>query len=273
MKIHPTAIVDATAEIADDVEIGPYCLVEGDVKIGPGCVLRSHAIVRRYTTMGRNNVVDSFAVLGGLPQDYKFDAASKTYLRIGDDNVFREGVTLSRATGEGNATTVGSHTYWMTDSHAGHNATVEDSAILVNGAAVAGHSTIGRKAILSAHAVVHQFCWVGEGAIMQGNSGASSHIPPYVLVTRINEVISLNVVGLRRSKDVTAEQREQIKEAFRMLYRGGLTTPKALEQMEACTDWSGPAATFRDFIRRVVQAKPPYDRPLCQRGSWSGDKH
>ena len=126
--IHSTALVDPAAKLADDVEIGPYCLVEADVALGPGTVLRPHAIVRRYTTLGSGNFVDSFAVLGGLPQDLKFKPDTVSFVRIGDNNVFREGVTVSRATGEGHATTVGSGTYWMTGSHAGHDATVHDDA-------------------------------------------------------------------------------------------------------------------------------------------------
>jgi len=147
-KVHPTAIVHPTAVLSDGVEIGAYSIVEADVVIGPGTVLRDHAILRRYTTIGQNNIVDSYAVLGGLPQDLKFNPRTASYLRVGDDNVFREGVTISRATGEGEATVVGNRTYWMTTAHAGHSAVVEDDCILVNGSALAGHTVLGRGAIL-----------------------------------------------------------------------------------------------------------------------------
>ncbi|MCK5113998.1 MAG: acyl-[acyl-carrier-protein]--UDP-N-acetylglucosamine O-acyltransferase, partial [Phycisphaerae bacterium] len=118
-KIHATAVVDETAKLGDDVEIGAYAIIEGNVEIGAGTVVRPHALIRRYTIMGEGNYVDSFASLGGEPQDYKFDPNEVSYLRIGDKNIFREGVTISRATGTGEATVVGNGTYWMANSHAG----------------------------------------------------------------------------------------------------------------------------------------------------------
>jgi len=262
-KIHPMAVVDAAARIADDATIGAFCVVEADVEIGPGTELRPHAVVRRYTTLGAGNMVDSFAVLGGLPQDLKFDPATPTYLRIGEGNIFREGVTISRATRPGGATTVGSRTYWMTGSHAGHDSTVEDNVILTNHAAVAGHATIGRRVILSANVVVHQFCWVGEMVMTQGYAGASTHVPPFCLLAGINHVAGLNAVGLRRATDITDEDRRQIKEAFRLTYRAGLTPAMALAEMDGWADISPAAAKFRQFLREVLTAEKPYKRPLC----------
>ena len=269
-EIHPTAIVHPTAVLSDDVEIGAYSVVEADVVIGPGTVLGDHAILRRYTTIGRNNIVDSYAVLGGLPQDIKFNPGTTSYLRVGDGNVFREGVTISRATGEGEATIVGNRTYWMTAAHAGHNAVIEDDAILVNGSALAGHTVLGRGAMLSAHVVVHQFCWVGEGAMSQGNSATSMHIAPFTLFAGPNQVVSLNVVGIRRSKEITERERPQIREAFDLTYRSSLKLSDALRAMDERTEWGPAASRFRDFVRRVVSAQPPYKRGLCplrRRGS------
>ena len=262
-KIHPTATVHPTAVLSDDVEIGAYSIVEADVVIGPGTVLRDHTILRRYTTIGQNNIVDTHAVLGGVPQDLKFNPRTVSYLRVGDDNVFREGVTISRATGEGKATIVGNRTYWMTAAHAGHDAVVEDDAILVNGAALAGHAVLGRGAILSAHVAVHQFCWVGERAMGQGNSATSMHIPPFTLFAGANRVVSLNVVGMRRSKEITREDRRQVQEAFDLTYRNSLIVSDALQAMDERTEWGWAAARFRDFVRRVISARPPYNRGLC----------
>lgn len=261
-RMHPTAIVDPSARLGEDVQVGPHSIIEADVVIGPGCVLRENVIVRRYTTLGSGNFVDAFSVLGGEPQDLKFDPATVSYLKIGDNNVFREGVTISRATGEGNVTLVGNKTYWMAGAHAGHNAVICDEAILINGAAVAGHATIGRKAILSSHVVVHQFCWVGDMAMSRGNAGTSTHIPPYCIFVDINRIAGLNAVGLRRSPDITESDRAQIKEAYRLLYRSGLTPRTALEKMDACADWGKPAGVFRDFIRKAVTAAKPFNRPI-----------
>ena len=269
-KVHPTAIVHPTAVLLDDIEIGAYSIVEADVVIGPGTVLRDHAILRRYTTIGQNNMVDSFAVLGGVPQDTKFAPSTVSYLRVGDNNVFREGVTISRATTEGEATLVGNRTYWMTAAHAGHNAVIEDDAILVNGSALAGYTILGRGAILSAHVVVHQFCWVGEGAMSQGNSATSMHIAPFTLFAGVSRVVSLNVIGMRRSKEMTKEDRRQVREAFDLTYRSNLSLSEALRAMDERKEWGWAATRFRDFVRRVISAQPPYNRglsPLRRRGS------
>jgi len=262
-RIHPTALVDPAARLADDAIVGAYCIIEGDVEVGPGCELRPHAILRRYTTLGEGNLVDSFCVLGGLPQDLKFDPATRSYLRIGDRNVFRESVTLSRATTPGGATVVGSDTYWMANSHAGHDAAVEDEVVLTNSAAAGGHATIGRRAILAGGAGVHQFTWIGEMVFLQGNSGATAHVPPYTIMADVNNIIGLNSVGLRRAPDISEEDRRQIKEAFRLTYRASLSPREALAKMDDWPDITPATGRFREFLRKVIEAQPPFDRGLC----------
>ena len=262
-KIHATAIVDPKAHLAPDVEIGPYCVIEGDVVIGPGCRLAEHVIIRRYTSMGANNVIDAFTVLGGLPQDFKFHPETVSYVKIGDNNTFREGCTISRATTPGNATVVGNKTYWMQGAHAGHDSTVEDEVVMVNGVAIAGHSHIGRKTILSAHVGVHQFTWIGEGAIVQGNGVVTCHLPPFCLGAGVNYVIGLNAVGLRRNPEITDLDRRQIKDVFRLLYRSNLSTSAALKEMDAHTNWGGPASRFREFVRKAITAVKPWNRGLA----------
>ena len=262
-KIHPTAVVDPAAKIADEAEIGPYCIIEADVEIGPKCVLREGVIVRQYTSMGERNYVDAQTVLGGLPQDLKFDKSIVSYLRIGNENTFREGVTISRASQPGQATVVGNRCYWMAHSHAGHDVVVQDQAVLVNGALVGGHARIGSKAFLSGHVIVHQFTWVGEGVMSRGNAGVSAHVPPYTLFVDINRIAGLNVVGMRRDEQMTFEDRKQIKEAFRLTYRAGLSAERALEEMDKCADWGSFAGKFREFVREAISAEPPYDRGLC----------
>ena len=262
--IHPTAIVDGGARLGADVKVGAYCVIEADAEIGDASVLRPHAVVRRYTTLGSGNYVDSHAVLGGDPQDYKFDQETISYLRVGDDNVFREGVTISRATGAEMATVVGSGTYWMVNAHAGHNAVIADQAVLANGVALAGHTELGAGSIISAHAGIHQFCWIGEMVMVQGNTAITMHVPPYVMVVvPINGIVGLNTVGLRRAPHITDEDRRQIKEAFRLTYRSGQSPAKALAAMEACTDWGEPADKFRRFVRRVLEAQAPNKRGLA----------
>lgn len=263
-RIHQAAIVDPAAKLGDDVQIGPYCVVEGDTVIGSGTVLREHVIVRRYTSIGENNSIDAHTVLGGEPQDLKFDPATVSYLKIGDGNVFRECVTVSRGSNEESPTTVGSNTYWMAGSHAGHDTTIGDGAILINTAAVGGHATIGPRVILSASVIIHQFCWIGEMAMSQGHAGTSCHVPPYTMFFDTNKLSGLNRVGLRRAPDISDEDRRQIKEAFDITYRRGLTPAAAMEKLDACTDFGPAAGKFREFIRAVVNAEPPYKRPLIR---------
>ncbi len=262
-NVHPTALVDPSAQLADDVTVGPYCIVEGGVEIGGGTVLRDHAVVRRHTTLGAGNFVDAHVVLGGEPQDFKFDPSTVSYLRVGDHNVFREGVTISRATAVGGETLVGSNTYWMTGSHAGHDAKIGDGVVLVNGAAVGGHASLGAGAILSAHVVVHQFCRIGQRVMTEGNASIRSHVPPFTLVVGRDRVFSLNTVGLRRAEDVGPDDRRQLKEAFRLVYRSGLSPAEALNEMDAHEDWGAHAAEFREFVRAALDAEPPYDRGIC----------
>lgn len=272
-KIHPTADVHSTAELADDVIIGAYAIIEDNVRIGPGSVIRPHAVVRKYTSMGSENYVDSFAVLGGEPQDVKFDTKTVSYLEIGDNNTFREGTTISRATGEGKKTVVGNNTIWLANSHAGHNSVIHDNVIMVNGALVAGNCTIGKGAILPANGAVHQFCWVGENAMFQGGTFVSMHVPPLVACAGINNVVSLNVVGLKRRPDISLNDRKQIKEAFKITYRSDHRLKQASDEMNKMTDWGPVAASFRDFISKVLAAKPPYNRGLCPNLSRSDQRH
>jgi UDP-N-acetylglucosamine acyltransferase len=253
--------VDSDARLGEDVEIGPFCVVEADVTLGRGTVLREGAIVRRFTTMGEGNFVDAHAVLGGLPQDLKFNPAEETYVRIGDRNVFREGVTISRATTPGGATALGSDGYWMAGAHAGHDATVGDHVTMVNHTCLAGHATLDDRVTLSAHASVHQFCWVGEGVMAQGHAGLATHIPPYVKIRGINGVIGLNVVGMRRM-EISAEDRQQVKELYRMLFRTAIPLGEVVEQSGRRDDWGEPARKFLAFLERVLDAKPPYVRGL-----------
>ena len=270
-KIHQTAVVDPGAALADGVEVGAGCVVEAGVSVGAGTVLRPHAVIRRGTTLGKDNFVDSFAVLGGDPQDLSFDRGSETFLRIGDGNTFREGVTISRATKPGGATTVGDKTYWMANSHAGHDATVASGAVIVNAVLLAGHVVVGERAILSGNTLVHQFTWIGEMVMTQGHAGIGMHVPPYVMVAGLNEVVGLNLVGLRRNPAFSDEDRRQIKQAFQLTYRSGLPRAKAVEEMNACKDWGPAAAKFRAFVSKVLEAAKPHNRGLCPLARGAGD--
>lgn len=262
--IHPTAVVDPSAELGDDVQIGPHAVVEGETRIGDGCRLAAGAIIRRWTTLGAGNTVDSHAVLGGDPQDHGHDPSVRSFLQIGGGNVFREGCTISRATGEDKATIIGDDNYFMTCVHVGHNCTVGSNCIMTNGSVLGGYVELGNRAILSANVGAHQFCWIGEGVMSRGNSSVTAHIPPYCMLFGMGCVRGLNNVGLRRTPGVTVEDRRQVRHAYDLLYRRGLSAKAAMAEMDACSDWGKPAATFRAFVRRVFEAPKPYNRGVCR---------
>ena len=264
-KIHPTAVVDSSAILGENVEIGAGAIVEADVQIGDGSVIRPHSVIRRYTTLGKENYVESFAVIGGEPQDFKFDPATVSYTKIGDRNKFREGVTIHRACVPGNSTVIGNENFFMVNSHVGHDSTIHNNVVFINGCVVAGHCTIHSGAILPANGGIHQFCWIGEKVMFQGGAYASMHIPPYVVCANINHVVSLNKIGIKRDPNISREDAKQIKEAFKMTYLSNMSPSKAVSEMEKCSEWGQPANLFKNFIRKITLAEKPFARGLAPR--------
>ena len=233
--IHETAQVDAGARIGQGVRIGPYAVVEADTTIGDGCEIRSHAVVKRYTEMGRENRVHEGAVLGGEPQDLAFDG-SPSRLSIGDRNVFREGVTVHRATRPGAATLIGSDCFLMANAHVAHDCVIGDRAILANDALLSGHIQVGERAFVSGCVVVQQFCRIGRLALLGGGSKVPKDCLPFVITDgNPARARGLNLVGLRRA-GFGAAQIRPLKEALRLLLRSSLPLEAALERMAALAD-------------------------------------
>ncbi len=215
--IHPTAIIAPTAELAPDVDVGPYAIIEDRVIMGPGCRIAAHAQVLRDVVMGSGNVVDRGAVIGGDPQSLSFDTALPSGVRIGDGNVFREHVTVHRSATEKGATVIGGHNFFMAGCHLGHDSVAGDHNVLANHVLVAGHVTIGSRCFLGGASVFHQFIRIGDLAMVQGHSGFSKDIPPFCTGYRINRVEGLNVVGLRRAGFDSAARLE-LKRAWAAAY-------------------------------------------------------
>lgn len=235
MSVHPSAIVSDRASLGSDVVVGPFAIVEPDVTIGSGCVLGAHAVVRAGTWMGAANRVFEGAILGGEPQDFAFDG-SATELRIGDRNVFREGVTVSRATQSGAATVIGSDCFMMANAHIAHNCRVGDRVIVANNVSLAGYVELGDRAYLSGGVVVHQFCRVGRLAMIGGNSKVVQDCLPFVITDgHPARARGLNVVGLRRA-GMGAAQLRILKQAYRLLLRSGLPREEALARLQALGD-------------------------------------
>ncbi len=246
MDIHPTAVVSTRAQLAAGVRVGAYAVVEDDVVVGEGCEIGAHAVVKRFTTLGARNRVFEHATLGGEPQDVKF-GGERSYLRVGDDNLIREYATLHRASGEGEATVVGSRNFLMIGVHVAHNCSVGDDNIFANGAALAGHIRVEDHAFLSNYVGCHQFIRIGRYAMIGGKSKIVQDVLPY-FTTDGNPARSrgLNAVGLRRA-GFTAESRRALRRAYRLLFREQLPLASALAAIEGLGDEH--ARHLADFIR------------------------
>jgi len=232
MAIHPTAIIDPGAELHPSVEVGPYSIVEADVRIGAACVIESCVRIYSGTRMGRGNRVHHNAVLGAAPQDLSFDPARSTTLEIGDENTFRELVSVHRGSKE-KLTRIGSHNYLMALAHVAHDCRLGDWNILANGAALGGHVRVDHHAFLSGHTAVHQFCRIGAYAMVAGVSGVPQDVPPFVTVDGHRaSIVGLNLVGLRRAGFDQA-RRTAIKRAYRVIYKAGLGLSDALAQLNS----------------------------------------
>lgn len=243
--LHPTAIIAPTAQLAPDVQVGPYAVIEGNVTLGPGCVVGPFVHLLGYTTLGARNRIHAGAVIGDTPQDLKYKG-EPTRLVIGDDNVIREHATIHCSTKPDTATAIGSHCFIMGNAHIGHDVQVRDHAILCNGIAIAGFAVIGERAFLSANSLVHQFCRVGPLALLQGGAAVSKDVPPFCIATGINEICGLNTIGLRRG-GFTSEQRTELKRLYHLLFLSGKLRRDALAEAGAAP--LGPAAKqFLDFV-------------------------
>jgi UDP-N-acetylglucosamine acyltransferase len=235
MSLHPTALVAPGARLGSGVRVGPFAVVEDEVAIGDRCELRAHAVVKRYTTLGADNLVHEGAILGGEPQDVSYVEA-RTELSIGNGNRIREGVTLHRGSKPGSATVVGNECFLMACVHVAHDDRIGDHVIIANNVALAGHVTIGERAFLSGGVVVHQFCRIGRLAMIGGNAKVVQDCLPFVINDGVPaRARGLNIVGLRRA-GIGAAQVRALKEAYRLLLRAGLPLADALERISALQD-------------------------------------
>jgi UDP-N-acetylglucosamine acyltransferase len=231
-RIHDTALVDPAAQLAEDVEIGAFSIVGPDVTIGPGSRVGPHVVVTGRTTIGKGNRIYQFSSIGEEPQDKKY-AGEDTELVIGDNNTIRELCTFSRGTAQGGGKTVIGNDNWiMACVHIAHDCVLGDNIIMANNASLAGHVTVGDWAILSGYSLVHQFCNVGEHSFTSFASHVNQSIPPYVTVSGEKaRAKGVNTEGLRR-RGYTPEQIQQVRRAYKVLYRSGLRLEEAREQLE-----------------------------------------
>lgn len=230
MPIHPTAIIDARAEIDTTAEIGPYVIIDGPVSIGAGTRVLAHAVLTGRTTLGRDNVVHMGAVLGDEPQDLSW-VDRDCGVRIGNRNVFREHSQVHRATKAGGDTVIGNGNYFMTNAHAGHDCQIGNDTILASGALLAGHVHIGDRAFVSGNCVVHQFVHIGRLAFMRGLSRTSRDVPPFCIMDGTHTLRAINRVGMRRA-GMSAEQVRAVQRAFVALFRTSRNLGTAMAELE-----------------------------------------
>jgi len=228
MKIHPSAIISNRAELGD-VEVGPFAIIEEGVRVADGCSIRTGALVCRGTELGRGCIVHMNAVIGHLPQDFSYNGEPIRTI-LGDKVEVRENATIHGSVGE-TGTLVGNKCYLMVGSHVAHNCMLGKEVLLANGALLAGYVQIGDGAIISGNVVIHQFVRIGKLAILSGGSRIGMDVPPYLIGDGVNAITTLNAVGLRRSPELTDEDRREIKAAYKVLYRSGLELKDALERL------------------------------------------
>jgi len=246
--IHPTAVIFPAAELGPDCEIGPYCVVGPDVVLGAGCRLHAHVVVDGHTVLGAGNELFPFACVGLKTQDLKWKGGT-TWTRVGDHNTFREHVTVHSATGDGEVTVVGSHNHILAYAHLAHNVTVGNHVIMSNVATLAGHVVVEDRAVIGGLAAVHQFCRIGRLAIVGGCAKVVQDVPPYMLADGNPAVTrTLNKVGLERN-GVSAAAQAALKQAYRILFREGLTIPNALARIEADVPALPEIAHLVGFVR------------------------
>lgn len=215
--IHPTAVVGPSAKLGHGVSVGAFAVIEDHVEIGAGCSIGHHGVIHSYVRMGRNNTVHPHAVIGGLPQDLGFDPQEETYVEIGDGNVFREAVTISRASKRSGATRIGSSCYLMNNSHVAHDCVVGDHTIFASGATLGGHVQVGDRVFLGGGVMTHQFCRIGSYAMLQGMAGINKDVLPFMMVGgRPGKHYRLNLVGMRRV-GIDGERLKAVSSAIRRL--------------------------------------------------------
>ncbi len=248
--IHPTAVIHPRAELHPTVQVGAYAVVGERVKVGAGSVIGAHVVLDGDTVIGDRNQLFSGVVIGSEPQDLKYDG-SINQVRIGDDNILREYVTINQATHAGEATVLGNGNLLMAYVHVGHNCEISDRVTISNGVALAGHVRIESRATISGILGVHQFVHIGQLAMVGGMSRIQRDVPPFMLVEgNPARVRMLNRVGLQRAGLTEAgdETLRDLKKAFRLLYRSGLPLQQALEQLELLSG-SESLQHLHQFIR------------------------
>lgn len=248
--IHPTAIIDPSATIAEDVTIGPYSIIGADVEIGSGCEIASHVVIKGPTKIGQDNKIYQFSSVGEDPQDKKYDG-EKTLLEIGNNNLIRESCTINRGTVQGGGITkIGDNNWIMAYVHVAHDCIIGNDNIFANNASLAGHVLVDDFVILGGFTLVSQFNSIGSHAFSAMGSVISRNIPPYVLVSgHMAKPVGVNVEGLKR-REFNDTQIKNIRQAYKLTYRSGLRVEEAEQKLREIEQQASEITTFVDFLNK-----------------------
>ncbi len=246
--IHPTAIIDPTAEIDTNVTIGPYAIIKSDVCIGSGTTIGPYSTIESYVNIGSDCQIFQYASIGGEPQDLKYHG-EKTYLKVGRGTIIREFVTINRGTENGGGLTeVGEENYLMAYTHIAHDCKTGKQVILANNSTLAGHIIIGDNVTVGGLVAIHQFVQIGDFAYIGGKSAVVKDIPPYVIAAGDRATLhGLNNVGLKRQK-FPKSTIQQLKKAYRIFFRIGLTVKQGAERAKAEVEQTPEVKNFIKFI-------------------------
>ncbi len=243
--IHLTAVIHPKAQLDPTVEVGPFAVIDQHVVLGPNCIVGPHAYLTGHTTVGANNKIYAGAVIGEAPQDLKYKNAP-TRLRIGNNNTFREMVTVHRSNKDEEDTVIGSDNFLMANAHVAHNCQIANNVIIANGALLGGHVHIADRAFISGNCLVHQFVRVGSLALMRGGAAISKDLPPFTVALGDNGICGLNIIGLRRA-GFSADERLELKKLYHELFRSGQNLTKVAAACKS-TFSSKPAQLVIDFV-------------------------
>ncbi|MGF1485135.1 MAG: acyl-ACP--UDP-N-acetylglucosamine O-acyltransferase [Opitutales bacterium] len=243
-RIHPTAVVEDGAQLADDTKVGPYAVIASGTVIGPGCEIGAHAILHPGTILEEKIFIDAHAVIGGDPQDIKFDRDTPSGVYIGAGTTIREHVTINRATRPNKRTVVGPDCFLLATCHVPHDATIGQGTVIANAVLFGGFVEVGSHCFIGGSAVFHQHVRIGDGVMVSGNASLSRDIAPYILVSERDRVHGLNHVGLRR-RGFSTETVSELKRLFRaVLDAPGNVRAHAARQ----TAESAPGKRFLSFF-------------------------
>jgi UDP-N-acetylglucosamine acyltransferase len=245
-QVHPTAIIDPNAKLSGGVEIGPFSIIGPHVTIGERTTVQSHVVLEDEVAIGRGNFIGHGAIIGAPPQDVSFSPKRRTKVQIGDENIIREYCTIHRGSQDGSATEIGDKNFLMAGAHVGHNCVIGNNVLIANNCLLAGYVRVDDGAFLGGGSTFHQFMHIGRLVMVQGSSAFGKDLPPFVIAAERNSVFGVNIVGLRRA-GLNPKERDEIKEAFKLIYLSGLNTSQALEKAKTML-FGAPAREFLEFV-------------------------